>query len=158
MFVLDAAAVLLVIAAAFGLANHRILRLPFAIGMLVSGLLASIGVMVIDRLLPSANLADAVREAVLQVDFADAVLSGMLSLLLFAGALHTDLGLLRSRLSAILSLATIGEIGDRGVRAFEHRRGIFECRRAATGVEISRPVPFDLGMGETLPLAGMVLA
>jgi CPA1 family monovalent cation:H+ antiporter len=110
MFVLDAAAVLLVIAAAFGLANHRILRLPFAIGMLVSGLLASIGVMVIDQLLPSANLADAVREAVLQVDFADAVLSGMLSLLLFAGALHTDLGLLRSRLSAILSLATIGVV------------------------------------------------
>jgi len=110
MFVLDAAAVLLVLAALFGLVNHRVFRLPFAIGMLVSGLLASVGVLVIDRLLPGARLADAVREAVLQVDFADAVLSGMLSLLLFAGALHTDLALLRSRLAAILSLATIGVV------------------------------------------------
>jgi CPA1 family monovalent cation:H+ antiporter len=110
MFVLDAAAVLLVLAAVFGLLNHRLFRLPFAIGMLVSGLLASVGVLVIDPLLPDVHLAESVRGAVLQVDFADAVLNGMLSLLLFAGALHTDLALLRSRLAAILSLASVGVV------------------------------------------------
>ncbi|MGA1522421.1 MAG: cation:proton antiporter, partial [Planctomycetota bacterium] len=110
MFVLDAAAVLLVLAAVFGLLNHRLFRLPFAIGMLVSGLLASIGVLVVDPLLPDIHLAASVREAVLKVDFADAVLNGMLSLLLFAGALHTDLTLLRSRLAAILSLASLGVV------------------------------------------------
>ncbi|MEY2980411.1 MAG: sodium/hydrogen exchanger, partial [Planctomycetota bacterium] len=110
MFVLDAAAVLLVLAAVFGLLNHRLFRLPFAIGMLVSGLLASIGVLVVDPLLPDIHLAASVREAVLRVDFADAVLNGMLSLLLFAGALHTDLTLLRSRLAAILSLASLGVV------------------------------------------------
>jgi CPA1 family monovalent cation:H+ antiporter len=110
MFVLDAAAVLLVLAAVFGLLNHRVFRLPFAIGMLVSGLLASIGVLVVDPLLPDIHLAASVREAVLRVDFADAVLNGMLSLLLFAGALHTDLTLLRSRLAAILSLASLGVV------------------------------------------------
>ncbi|MDA0374721.1 MAG: sodium:proton antiporter [Planctomycetota bacterium] len=110
MFVLDAAAVLLVLAAVFGLLNHHVFRLPFAIGMLVSGLLASIGVLVVDPLLPEVHLAESVRGAVLQVDFADAVLNGMLSLLLFAGALHTDLALLRTRLAAILSLATFGVV------------------------------------------------
>lgn len=108
MFLLDATAILLVLAAIVGLLNHHTLKLPFTIGMLVAGLLGSLGVLAVDALLPDLGLAQAIRGAVLQVDFADAVLSGMLSLLLFAGALHTDLGLLRQRAAAILSLATLG--------------------------------------------------
>ena len=108
MFLLDAAAILLVTAAVFGWLNHRFLRLPFVIGMLVSGLLASFGVLAVSALVPELGLAAAIRAAVLQVDFADAVLNGMLSLLLFAGALHTDVGALRERLLPIVSLATLG--------------------------------------------------
>lgn len=108
MFLLDAAAILLVTAAAFGWLNHRFLRLPFVIGMLVAGLLASFGVLGVSSLVPELELASAIRAAVLQVDFADAVLNGMLSLLLFAGALHTDVGALRERLLPIVSLATLG--------------------------------------------------
>ncbi len=108
MFLLDAAAILLVTAAVFGWLNHRFLRLPFVIGMLVSGLLASFGVLAVSALVPELGLAAAIRAAVLQVDFAEAVLNGMLSLLLFAGALHTDVGALRERLLPIVSLATLG--------------------------------------------------
>lgn len=108
MFLLDAAAILLVTAAVFGWLNHRFLRLPFVIGMLVAGLLASFGVLGVSALVPELELAAAIRAAVLQVDFADAVLNGMLSLLLFAGALHTDVGALRERLLPIVSLATLG--------------------------------------------------
>lgn len=108
MFLLDATAILLVSAAVFGWLNHRFLRLPFAIGMLVAGLLASFGVLALSALAPSLELASTIRAAVLQVDFADAVLSGMLSLLLFAGALHTDVLALRERLAPIVSLATLG--------------------------------------------------
>lgn len=108
MALLDTAAILLVLAAAFGVFNHHVLRLPFAIGMLVSGLLASVGVLVVDALVPSVALGATVRAAVLQVDFAATVLSGMLSLLLFAGALHTDLSLLKAKWRQILSLATMG--------------------------------------------------
>jgi CPA1 family monovalent cation:H+ antiporter len=108
MFLLDAAAILLVLAAAFGLLNHHVFKLPFAIGLLLSGLLASIGVLALDAVVPSFELAATIRAAVLQVDFASAVLSGMLSLLLFAGALHTDFSVLRSRFAPIVTLATVG--------------------------------------------------
>ena len=110
MFLLDAAAILVGLAALFGLFNHHVLKLPFAIGLLVSGLLASFGVLLVDTLWPEIQLASTVRGAVLQVDFAAAVLSGMLSLLLFAGALHTDLSLLRARALPILALATFGVV------------------------------------------------
>lgn len=117
MFLLDATAILLVTAAVFGWLNHRFLRLPFVIGMLVAGLLASFGVLAVSALFPALELAVTIRAAVLQVDFADAVLSGMLSLLLFAGALHTDVLALRERLAAIATLATLGVLVSAGVAA-----------------------------------------
>ena len=110
MFLLDALAILLCLAAGFGVVNHHFVKLPFTIGLLLAGLLGSIGVLVLDHLVPSLDLARTVRGAVLQVDFAESVLSGMLSLLLFAGALHTDFGPLRQKLTPILALATIGTL------------------------------------------------
>jgi CPA1 family monovalent cation:H+ antiporter len=110
MFLLDALAILLCLAAVFGVVNHHFVKLPFTIGLLLAGLLGSIGVLVLDHLVPSLDLARTVRAAVLQVDFAESVLSGMLSLLLFAGALHTDFGPLRQKLTPILALATIGTL------------------------------------------------
>ena len=110
MFLLDASAILLVLAAVFGVFNHHVLKLPFTIGMLVSGLAASVGVLLIDMLVPSIELAPTIQAMVLEVDFAGAVLSGMLSLLLFAGALHTDIERLRQWLAAIATLATIGVV------------------------------------------------
>mgnify|MGYP006883223821 CR=1 FL=1 len=91
MDLLDAAAVLLMLAAFFGFLNHHLLKLPFTIGLLVSGLVASLCVLGIDHLVPTWHLARRARDGVLGLNFADAVLSGMLSVLLFAGALHTDL-------------------------------------------------------------------
>jgi monovalent cation:H+ antiporter, CPA1 family len=108
MSLLDAIAILLTLAAGFGLFNHHVLKLPFAIGLLVSGLLASMVVLGIDALVPSWSLAGKVRAFVLDLDFAETVLSGMLSLLLFAGALHTDLSRLRERIAPIFALASVG--------------------------------------------------
>ena len=45
-----------------------------------------------------------------QIDFTDVVFHGLLSLLLFAGALHVDLTRLRQHRIAILTLATIGVV------------------------------------------------
>src|SRR5690606_29173192 len=86
---IDAAALLLALAAAFGLFNHHVLKLPFAIGMLISGLLASLGIATIDYFVPSIHLAEEVARVVEGFDFANTVMNGMLALLLFAGALHT---------------------------------------------------------------------
>ncbi len=110
MNLLDAAAILLTLAACFGLLNHHVLKLPFAIGLLVSGLLASFAVVVIDYVVPAWSLAAHVREIVLGFNFAETVLNGMLSLLLFAGALHTDLSKLKERVAVIMTLASVGVI------------------------------------------------
>jgi CPA1 family monovalent cation:H+ antiporter len=107
---LDAAALLLALAAAFGLFNHHVLKLPFAIGLLISSLLASLGVLAIDALIPSWSLAQRARAIVLEIDFAETVLNGMLTLLLFAGALHTDLSRLKERIAAIAALASVGVV------------------------------------------------
>lgn len=110
MTLLDAAALLLALAAAFGLFNHHVLKLPFAIGMLISGLIASLIVAAIDYLVPSIHLAEEVERIVVNFDFANTVMNGMLALLLFAGALHTDLSKLKERLAAIVSLASVGVV------------------------------------------------
>src|SRR5690606_25174874 len=86
MSLLDAAALLLTLAALFGLFNHHLLKLPFTIGMMVSGLLASLCVLGLDALVPSWALAETVRSFIVQIDFAETVLRGMLTLLLFAGS------------------------------------------------------------------------
>jgi len=52
----DTAAVLMILAAVFGWVNHRWLKLPFAIGLLVSALMASAGVLAFDRLVPGLHL------------------------------------------------------------------------------------------------------
>ncbi len=108
MYVLDATATLFVLAAIFGLFNHHVLRLPFTIGLLVSGLAASLAMLIVDALVPGLGLASATREAVQSIDFANAILYGMLSVLLFAGALHVDIELLVDRRVPILALATVG--------------------------------------------------
>jgi CPA1 family monovalent cation:H+ antiporter len=110
MFILDSAALLLSLAALFGLINHHFFRLPFGIGLLLSGLLSSMGVLVLDSFIPHWELASSIRKLVLELNFADAVLSGMLSLLLFAGALHTDFARLRKFFTPILSLAVVGTL------------------------------------------------
>lgn len=108
MELLEATTLLLVLASAFGLLNHHVLRLPLAIGLLVSGLVASLALFGVDAILPGMDLAGRASDAVREIDFADAVLHGMLSVLLFAGALHTDLEDLLERARPIAALATLG--------------------------------------------------
>lgn len=108
MNMLNVAATLVCLAAAFGVLNHFLLRLPSTIGLVVIGLAASLGLIGIDAVIPGFDLDDIVRRQVLGIDFAGALLHGMLGFLLFAGALHLDFDALRNQKSAIASMATIG--------------------------------------------------
>ncbi len=107
---LNLAAVVVVLAAVFGYLNHRFLKLPASIGLLVIALFASLGAIGLDSLLPGLGIGETVRAALRQIDFDDTLLHGMLGFLLFAGALHVDMGLLVTRKWAILSMATIGVV------------------------------------------------
>ena len=105
---LQITSILIVLAAAFGAVNYLFFKLPSAIGILVVSLLASLGIVVINALLPDMGIEQTVHETVTGVDFSQALLEGMLGLLLFAGALHVKLSDLQKQWSLILLMATLG--------------------------------------------------
>ena len=105
---LQITSILIVLAAAFGALNYLFFNLPSAIGILVVSLLASLGIVVINALLPDMGIEQTVRETVTGVDFSQALLEGMLGLLLLAGALHVKLSDLQKQWSLILLMATLG--------------------------------------------------
>ena len=88
--------------------NHRYLRLPATMGLMVIGLLVSLGFV----LLGKAGLIDVAHAAgfVRGIDFSETLLHGMLAFLLFAGALHVDLSELREQKVVIAVLATVGVV------------------------------------------------
>jgi Na+:H+ antiporter len=104
----DVAAILLTLAAIFGYLNHRFLRLEPSVGLMVAGLVSSLGVILLDRFAPSLGVGDLVRGYVAGIDFNEALMHGMLGFLLFAGALHVDLEFFAQRKWSIGSLATVG--------------------------------------------------
>jgi CPA1 family monovalent cation:H+ antiporter len=108
MNILQITSLLIVLAAVFGVINYFILRLPSAIGILVVALLTSMAALAADALIPSLTLAEDLRQIVLGIDFSDALLEGMLGLLLFAGALHVKLSDLKAVWPTVLLMATIG--------------------------------------------------
>jgi CPA1 family monovalent cation:H+ antiporter len=88
--------------------NRRLGRLPDAIGVMVWGLLASLALVAAGAL--GLPVHDVARRFMARVDFRAALLDGMLSLLLFAGALEVDLGALLGEKALIAALATVGVV------------------------------------------------
>ena len=108
MTILQITATLVVLAALFGSINYLFLKLPQAIGILVVALAASLGLIGLDAVFPEFGLAGTVRGLVREIEFSEALLEGMLGLLLFAGALHVDLARLRRQGWVVALMATIG--------------------------------------------------
>ena len=108
MTFLQIASLLIVLAGAFGAVNYLVLRLPAAIGILIVALAASLVVVGIDLVAPSLGIVDETRRIVNELEFSDALLEGMLGLLLFAGALHVKVEDLRDQWLVVFLMATIG--------------------------------------------------
>jgi len=108
MNLLQVIAVLIVLAGVFGAINYFLLRLPHAIGILVVALLASLGVAALEYVLPELGLSARVGDALESIDFSQALLQGMLGLLLFAGALHVKVSDLRKQARIVALMATLG--------------------------------------------------
>jgi CPA1 family monovalent cation:H+ antiporter len=113
----DAAAALVVLAAVLGYLNYRFIGLQHTIGLTVMGAVASLAVVGADALYPGAGLGLAVRGFLAGIDFHKALMEGMLSFLLFAGALHVDLGNLLRRKAAVFFMATVGVLVSTAVVA-----------------------------------------
>lgn len=109
MNILQITSLLIVLAGAFGAINYLFLKLPSAIGILVVALVSSFAILGVDWAF-DLLIADQVRNVVLGIDFSDALLEGMLGLLLFAGALHVKLSDLRKVWPVVLLMATMGVV------------------------------------------------
>ncbi len=101
-------ALLTTICALFAYVNFRYLRLPTTIGLMLIALLSSIAILIVGQFSPA--VLEGVKGLVSEIDFPQVLLEVMLSFLLFAGALHTDMALMREQKWSILSFATLGVV------------------------------------------------
>jgi monovalent cation:H+ antiporter, CPA1 family len=111
----DAAAVLVVLVATFGFFNHRYLGLPPSVAMTGMGAVASLVIVAVDYLIPAAGLAEAAAAFLSGINFHTMLLDGMLSFLLFAGALHVDWTEMQRGRWPILVLSTVGVLVSTGL-------------------------------------------
>jgi len=109
--VLDAIAIVVVLTAVLAYVNHRFVRLPPNIGVLVLALLVSLA-MVAGHALGFGFIEERAEALLATIDFDFALLHGMLSFLLFAGALHINLDDLAEKKWIIATLATVGVVAS----------------------------------------------
>lgn len=108
MSLFDLVSTLLTLAALFAYFNHRFIGLPNGIGIMLIGLLMSLFLVALSKL--GWFNTEQIASIVSQVDFDEAVMNGMLSFLLFAGALHVNINRLAAVKDTIAILATIGVV------------------------------------------------
>ncbi len=105
----DTAVVFLVLTAVMAYVNVRFIRLPSTIGVMAISLGISLVLFGLNHLGVSALLEYEVS-LLKSIDFSEVLMQGMLSLLLFAGALHVDLSELKSYRWQIAGLAVVGTL------------------------------------------------
>ncbi len=108
MSIFEIGAFLIGLSAFFGYINIRFLRLPHTVGLVVMALVASLMLILIEFLSPRTQLLETITGILEQIDFHETVMHGMLSFLLFAGAMHVDFSVFKSRSLAIGLMATLG--------------------------------------------------
>lgn len=99
---------LVTLSAAFAYINHRFIRLPMTIGVMVIALCVSIALVVLGEM--GVHFEDRAEAILSRVDFDKALLHGMLAFLLFAGALHIDFYDLGRQKGTVAVLATVGVV------------------------------------------------
>jgi CPA1 family monovalent cation:H+ antiporter len=103
-------AVLVTLSAAFSYFNYRYIRLPTTIGLMLIALVMSLGLIALGSL--GIGIEQQVEQLLHSIDFDETLLHGMLSFLLFAGALHINLEDLSRQKRIIGILATGGVVGS----------------------------------------------
>lgn len=106
MGLFDSFAMILSLTALFGFVNERWIKLPTPIGVTLVALVTSLGLL----LFGDSGLTHWSQGFLGSLSFGALVLQGLLSYLLFAGALHVDLGDLSSQGWPIVVLATVGVV------------------------------------------------
>ncbi len=116
MSLFEIAAILLTLAALFSYFNERYVGMPTAIGLMFISLVISLALIAIGNL--GLDVESRAESVLAEIDFSDLLLHGMLGFLLFAGALHVNLGDLLQQKWLISSLATAGVVISTLIVAF----------------------------------------
>jgi len=111
MEILNIVAILLTLSAVFSYVNHRFIQLPTAIGIMLIALVLSLLLLMTGEL-GLFDVSQQARYLINSIDFQTTLINGMLSFLLFAGALHINLNELSKQKWVILILATVGVISS----------------------------------------------
>lgn len=106
MSIFEISALLLSLAALFSYLNLKTLRLPTTIGLMLFSLLVSLAIIGLHAV--GLNIETWAASILISIDFNKTLLQGMLSFLLFAGALHINLDELAEQKWVIAALATVG--------------------------------------------------
>ena len=93
---LEISAICLVLTALLAYFNHRFIHLPITIGVMASALLLSVSIILLKLIGIYHGLHQQVEMMLRSIDFSNVLMQGMLSLLLFAGAVHVDLSELKA--------------------------------------------------------------
>jgi CPA1 family monovalent cation:H+ antiporter len=110
MKLFDILSILVTTSAIFSYVNYRFLKLPTTIGLMLIALVMSLGLIVLSGL--GLGFEESVTGILKHIDFNQTLLHGMLSFLLFAGAIHVNLEDLAKRKYIIGILATIGVVAS----------------------------------------------
>lgn len=108
MDTLHTTAVLMSMAAAFTYINHRFIKIPMSIGLMLLSLLTALAILFAESL--GYSLAYRADQLVAGIDFNKVLMEGMLGLLLFAGAIHINLNDLAHQKIEVILFATLGVI------------------------------------------------
>ena len=108
MDILQIFAILITLTAVFSYLNHRFIGLPVTIGVMLIALLMSLLLQLLSGV--GVDIEQAVARILHSIDFNKTVLQGMLSFLLFAGALHVNINDLSAQKGSIALLATVGTL------------------------------------------------
>ncbi|TCS88887.1 sodium/proton antiporter (CPA1 family) [Anseongella ginsenosidimutans] len=101
--------VLIVLASFFSYLNHRFIKLPSAIGIMLMAILVSIIIRAAgNRIFP--ELSEDLLGLITAVDFTEVLMGAMLNFLLFAGAIHVKFSDLREHRMPVIMFSTISVI------------------------------------------------
>lgn len=107
---LDIVSICIVVTALLAYANYRWVNLPTTIGVMAIALLMSLLVVGLDQLGLDPGIHSYGEHFIRSIDFSDVLMQGMLSFLLFAGALHIDLAALARFRWQVAGLAVLGTL------------------------------------------------
>lgn len=108
MEIYNAITIIVILTAVFSYLNYKYIRLPRAIGIMLISIAASLFIVAIGKIVP--EFFTKTMNGIRNIDFDVVVLKVMLSFLLFASAVQTDVGELKKERNAVISYATISVI------------------------------------------------